>query len=909
MVGENQNVGMRVTPSLHEKTQSFLNFASWARDARNAQATAANAANREAIYETWLNSTNHSITEWCNSTVRLWQVADWINDYWYWWQMASAVQNDTVNFVQSYLNNNEENGLWQIAYDYIVDESNSDCDPTELYNQLWWPKNNTTTSMTVDVQEPSNEENKKTWKIYDLLTKENPWPIARWLSAIIGSASGWIEWAINLVERIGKNHKDIKRIMSDDDRDFIEKFNQILLWEIISDDVGWGVWDLLWWILAGWFKGFTTPWEREYFTKEIAWFVKNVLESDTWEKAVNYWNSLDERQQQDVKDYLSYLDWIINLLFIKWWKEAAPAIKRGVTKSVDVAWDTMKPLVNKVDNVVEDVLTKNAVKNLEKNKDAIRLMANQIWQWATSDIENSAKALSSILKTNRPQSISSFKDLKEAGSRRIKEIAWQIDENLSSQAGKINMTHQHIVNVEWKQKWKYVEDALKDLLDVYEKQNSPEDMNRILDFQKRFMVDGEDGVSYKELNDLAKEYWEVMDAWNKKNEITTDAKQWWENTRSWIKDILRERMPDADFRQLDGEMSSVINFNKLVSKSVEAVNNVEKRLIEQWLWNKTVGAAIEKTMNVVDLLTWRWISRWIWKAARWSKNAPVDISAIQEQLPKMLRAFDNLDANIKRAKTSQQAIDALNAAEEELRVWLTTVSGYEPNASVSELISKWIDAEKAWDNALAKEFFDKSLEEWERDIRDTLWDSITTLEKTIWRYGESEPTFFLKVNNSSPETLSKIADIAKRHKQNSFFTAKKVTSDTPLWVVKWKPGTAIEPWIVIKTEKPIENMSEFDTILKSAGFDWATLLPWWKWIELYNLSQFGTSPVNAEQSIKKLMSNKKLINKYGIQSIDDWRFEIQHIWMSASWRPDWLWGQQWLGTYNEFSKRLKSFNK
>ena len=46
----------------------------------------------------------------------------------------------------------------------------------------------------------------------------------------------------------------------------------------------------------------------------------------------------------------------------------------------------------------------------------------------------------------------------------------------------------------------------------------------------------------------------------------------------------------------------------------------------------------------------------------------MDISAIQEQLPKMLRAFDNLDANIKRAKTSQQAIDALNAAEEELRV-------------------------------------------------------------------------------------------------------------------------------------------------------------------------------------------------------------------------------------------------
>ena len=162
---ENQNVGMRIwgvtTPSLRERTQNFLNFAQTSKEVKNSEAITASDEAKQKYFTTKLNTTDHWVATACGRMTRLMQSADWINEFWYDWKMADAAKNDTYNFVQSYLTENQDNDYWKYMYNYIGDDSNTDCNPTILYDYLWWPESKknavepTATPEDVEVEEDS----------------------------------------------------------------------------------------------------------------------------------------------------------------------------------------------------------------------------------------------------------------------------------------------------------------------------------------------------------------------------------------------------------------------------------------------------------------------------------------------------------------------------------------------------------------------------------------------------------------------------------------------------------------------------------------------------------------------------------------------------------------------------------
>lgn len=762
------------------------------------------------------------------------------------------------------------------TYNKIMDFTQSNRDPEEFWLEMWWI-------------EPIKET------FMDKAKNSIVWPFARAIWAL-GWGAYWLwEWVYNASKRPWEfTQRELDRWYlvedpnsptgySDWEMSFKDKIKRY--WKFFGT-LGNMVWDVAWGTLMGAAEWFTTHQEQEAVKDKVAEVAAAILNSESGEKVQSMYNELDEGQKQELKDWASIIDWLSDLpLSFLWGKAAKEWVKQTIK-----AWESefVKKWIKKIDDAIENRATSRLINSKATNVEELRRIANVIGQWETKDIDNSVKALKSILGDYDSSNIKTFADLRKAWANRVSKLSKQVDDNLSKQTWKITLADQHIVNVDWKPEWRYIESAIEDLKDVYTKQRDPESLNKVIEFEKKVSWDG---VSYKELNDFVREYWVEMDAWNKKNELTTNAKVWTEQTRWGIKKILQERMPDSEFRDIDAEIGSVSNFNKLVDKTVERVNNVEKQLRDKWILETVRSAWADFKSSI------RWDLRWDTQ----------NIYRVEKTLPEKIEIFNELSNDISNAESAEEALNLINRANEEIRVWLTTVKWYEEQPFDS-LVNYASMLEWEWDLAWAKEVLDYTLKNSEKDIKETLWDSLSSIEKTVWRYGSNEPTFFLKVNNDSADTIKKIADLAKKYKQNSFFTAKKASSSAKYWPVAWKPWTAIEPWVIIKTEKSIDNMADFDKILKDAWFDGATLLPWWKWIELYNLSQFWWTPESTVEWIKKLMNNKELIDKYWIADINDWKFEIMHIWMKQSWRPDWAWNQQWLWTYDELSKYLKSLS-
>lgn len=493
---------------------------------------------------------------------------------------------------------------------------------------------------------------------------EKPWLLKRWVNAIWW-AIGWIaEWTWDALKRAYNNMWDIKEIAWDDNKSFIEKFNQILLWEVVLDTVWGWIGDVIWGWIEWAFKWATTQWERNKMSDAVAWFIRKALETDMWQEALERWGNLTPEQKKEAEDYLTYLDWAMNLAafapakqavtaWVRWWikwvrtvaKEAWPIIE-SAEKALKAAWSWIK-------ESIEKQATKSAIKNVAKNEAELRNIANVVWQWTTKDIDNSVKALQTLSKHTDLKSIWSRQELDNAWYSVERKLTQMVDENLSKYPWKIKASDQKIIKVDGEDEGRYVEEAIDDLLDVYKQERDYEAMNKVTKFWEEFMWDW---VGYKELNDFAREYGSVMNAWNAKNQITTNAKQWWEKTRSWIKDLIRERVPANEFKDIDAEIGTIANFRKLVSKTIEGVNSTEKRLRERGI-TETLRKKYSDIKNTI-----MWVER----------SETENLYHIEERLPKLLERFDKLNNDIAKAENAELE-SIINTADKEIKALATEI--------------------------------------------------------------------------------------------------------------------------------------------------------------------------------------------------------------------------------------------
>ena len=572
------------------------------------------------LYEQSLNVNNKELSKRYNMASQSAAVASMIKSHaeslWEDWSDLNTPQDILTEFYT--INPSDE------VYNKVMDFVQSDRDPEEFWIEMGWV-------------EPVKES------FMDKAKDSIVWPLARWIWAIGGTIAWVWVWTWNALKRAYNNIGDVKDIATDDNKSFMEKLNQILYGELAFDTIWWWIWDIIWGGIEWGFKWFTTQWERDKMSDAAAWFLKKALETNMWQEAVERWGNLTPEQQKEAEDYLTYIDWAINLAWVNMAKEPIKAwIETGVKWARTIVKEA-KPIIKAAEawlrEASEKQAVKSAIKNAAKNEEWLRSIANVVWQWATKDIDNSVKALQTISKHSDLTSLSNFQELDNASNAVERKLLQIVDENLDKYAGNvIKASDQKVVTVDWQEMWKVVDEAIADLRDVYYKQRNAEGLKDLIDFEKRFQWEW---VSYKELNDFARKYGGEMDSWNAKNQLTTDVKVWTEKTRSWIKDLIRERVPEEEFKNIDAEIGSIANFRKLVQKSIEKANNTEKTLREKW-----VLESIRKTYSdIKNAITW---------TPKWETE---NIYHIQERLPKLLEKFDTLNKQLETAnKTEAEAL-------------------------------------------------------------------------------------------------------------------------------------------------------------------------------------------------------------------------------------------------------------
>ena len=111
-----------------------------------------------------------------------------------------------------------------------------------------------------------------------------------------------------------------------------------------------------------------------------------------------------------------------------------------------------------------------------------------------------------------------------------------------------------------------------------------------------------EGLSVKELNQLAKEYGiEYKDrAFDKMGNAKAGYNaESFENIRKGVKEVLRERMPDDVSKELDAQISDLYSTRDLTRKMEENVNKLYQKIKNRTLMQKAGGALAD----VVDLAT------------------------------------------------------------------------------------------------------------------------------------------------------------------------------------------------------------------------------------------------------------------------------------------------------------------
>lgn len=274
--------------------------------------------------------------------------------------------------------------------------------------------------------------------------------------------------------------------------------------------------------------------------------------------------------------------------------------------------------------IVSEQLAKRQASRIAKETANADKIVGQIIQGTPEDIASAKKALSSI----DIQGVKTYDDLNSVLDTRIKTISNKLDDTLEqspiyNQPLKIGDMDKVITVDGATVRTNYVDDALNQLEDFYTKTNNIERKTAI---QQLIKKGDTEGLSVKELNDIAKLHGQDLSGFNASGQLASGlSKQSAENTRKGLKSTAREIYGGDAYAQADAELSNLIKTRDLTKDMVDEVNKLQQKVQERSLGEKAgrlvfevanlftigglkgfVGAAIPrgrglKTLNALDL--------------------------------------------------------------------------------------------------------------------------------------------------------------------------------------------------------------------------------------------------------------------------------------------------------------------
>lgn len=864
-------------------------------------------ANTE-LEEKSLTSKDPVTSQTYKSIWRNWEVAESIRDYvTAWWKSEAddwkGVWNDDKWVIWLYISKNPEQS-WAIN-EYI----NWNWEQYDFIQQMHWDR--TPESKSVQEKEAREKElnsyniqdiiNWSTWTWVDYATMPYRlvnWPIL-WIS----------EWSFNVARRIWNNIWDIWRIVKGD-KSLAEKFNQILLWEVIWDSIWWGIWDFFAWGIEWPFKWFTTWEQRQALSNEVSWFIQNLMESDLWQDTLNWWNNLSDEQKQEAKDYLSYLDWYLNLIWLKWWKAAKPALEKWLNK---VAW-SLEDVGSDIGWAVKKYQVQNATKNLAENTAKANELAWRIVQW---DIKAQWEAVNA-LKEIDTKWVKTYKDLWDRIWTKKKEIAKAVDEELAKDNTLYDgKTTRRVDMPDWSYQnlWQTpVHDAIKDLRELYSKLWDQEELLKLKYWEDKL---NNGWLTKLEINNLAKQHGSEFskkaftEAWEPKwNDVWVK----YETNRKAIKEYVRDLMPDDTTRNLDKMYHDLTDTEYYVKKMSEKVNTLTQKIKNRNLIEKFWAGL----GDVINMVTWGWIKSFVTKflpSNVWNKiNNSLDM---QRELPKLLEKLDNINKKIDLAKSKKDVKEIADDLKETFKESKWEVI----SEDVSDLLNPVVN-EKTWETL--SEAIEKLRKQWwaEEDInkyKDAVlakakWETYKAPTKTlddmiedynwkidqVWHWTKSDSAESIlkewyKSSSELAEDAYRWGWYGKNQDVISFSTDKKTANTFAKASWKWELlNTEIKDWakiVKLKWVEYAEDLAEYLPELKKRWIDGVILDNWENELAIINRDIIWNTTKSQYWNVPKISNN---YTKNELLDAFDWKADE---WKTLEETIDW------------FSKILKEYDK
>lgn len=341
--------------------------------------------------------------------------------------------------------------------------------------------------------------------------------------------------------------------------------------------------------------------QEESKTDSFVWNIVNWLQKiSEYEERIKI---EDPEKYREFKAATGFIDWLL----LKWWKELVTKVWK-LSKNVWKKWvETIKNQVDKITKYIDDIDVKGKVDNVvEKTKTAKDKIDDILHP--KKDLDGTIKEVfdstdDELLKIKNSVNdleidwIKTYKELWEKIDDEIWNLARQQDDLLEKAWWNFKLDDLETSSTSGNIKTNYVKQALNDM------ENLAKATNDIDAMEKVFELKNKTSFSLKDLNDLAREYWVNFknkvynNAWNQK---IWDIAVSYENTRSWLKNLVREKFWSDELKNFDTKMNWLYKTRESVSKIEDKVQKLRNKVQERWLFEKIWN----KIWDLVDFASW-----------------------------------------------------------------------------------------------------------------------------------------------------------------------------------------------------------------------------------------------------------------------------------------------------------------
>lgn len=283
----------------------------------------------------------------------------------------------------------------------------------------------------------------------------------------------------------------------------------------------------------------------------------------------------------------------------------------------------------------------------------------EVTQGKVTDIPAFTKTISEI-DTSK---IKTYNELSGSFWEKITDLVKLQDSNLS----KIdNIAPDSLITTS---KWgtikkNFVKQAMDDLEELYETIDDLDGQERIVNLKAKTQI------SEIDINDLAREYNVEFGkkAFSQRtwDPLTSVNAEKFETTRKWVKNSLRERLPDDTAKAIDTELSNLYSSKLLTDKMAANVINLSKKIeqrglienISRWLW---------KTIDILSLRSARgFLTSFLPSNVG---NKILNAVTIEGNLAKNLKRLEQLNKKESKLKDAEFEIEAKSILEDIVWKW------------------------------------------------------------------------------------------------------------------------------------------------------------------------------------------------------------------------------------------------